>query len=137
MRTAVVIVIFLALAGYAAIEMSAGKPDKPNYSAAQLDPKGTAIKNVDFKFDWGKASDGMVMLANFTFKNNNDFAVKDLTVTCNHHANSGTVIDSNTRTIYEMIKPKATKAVRNFNMGFINSQAASSGCHIADLVAMN
>jgi len=50
--------------------------------------------------------------------------------------NSGTVIDSNTRTIYETVEPKSTKIVKEMNMGFINSQASKSGCEISDLVPL-
>jgi hypothetical protein len=70
------------------------------------------------------------MLATFTFKNDNDFDVKDVAVQCDHSANSGTVIDRNTRTIYEVVKAHSTKTVRGFNMGFINSQAASTACGV-------
>ena len=38
------------------------------------------------------------MVATFVIYNDNKFPVKDLVVTCTHTANSGTVIDSNTRT---------------------------------------
>ncbi|GMO40837.1 hypothetical protein [Bradyrhizobium sp. TM233] len=86
------------------------------------------------KFSWQKGGFDNVMLATLTIENTNDFAVKDVDVRCEHTANSGTLIDANTRTIYEAIKPKSSKTVRGFNMGFINTQASRSSCHVTGFV---
>ncbi len=85
-------------------------------------------------FAWSKQGFGNVMEANFTVHNENDFAVKDVEVRCVSSAPSGTVIDSNTRTIYERFEAGKVKRVAKFNMGFINSQATSTSCSIRDLV---
>lgn len=82
-------------------------------------------------FTW--STDGMIMTANFTIKNDGPKDIKDVEIKCRHSAASGTVIDSNTRTIYDIVKSHSTKRFRNFNMGFIHSQAASSGCAITDV----
>jgi len=82
------------------------------------------------KFAWGKGGFDNVMLADFTLKNSNSFPVKDVVVTCEHTANSGTQIDSSTRTIYEAIKANGSKAIRRFNMGLINTQVARSSCKV-------
>jgi hypothetical protein len=63
------------------------------------------------------------MTAKFIIKNDGDVPVKDLEIKCTHSAASGTVIDSNTRTIYQVFPAHKTRTVRNFNMGFINSQS--------------
>ena len=84
------------------------------------------------KWNWSKDGFGNVMVADFLFKNDNPFPVKDLTVTCVHSAPSGTKIDKNTRTIYEIIQPHGTKRVQNFNMGFIATQAVQSSCTVVD-----
>src|SRR3984893_6941382 len=77
-------------------------------------------------FNWYKGGFDNIMLADFVFKNDNDFPVKDLTVECIHSAPSGTKIDENTRTIYEVFPAKGTKSILTFNMGFIHSQAERS-----------
>ena len=68
----------------------------------------------------------------FLFKNDNPFPVKDLTIACIHSAQSGTKIDKNTRTIYEVIPAHGTKRVQKFNMGFIATQAVQSSCSVMD-----
>jgi len=50
-----------------------------------------------------------VMVADFTITNLSNYTVKDLDVTCTHYANSGTEIDSNSRTIYETVPAKGKK----------------------------
>ncbi len=98
-----------------------------------VDTKQTALSQVKLDFKWSKGGFGSVMEADFVVKNDSDYSIKDFEVTCNHFAKSGTRIDSNTRTIYEVVKAHSTKKFPNFNMGFIHSQAASSSCGITDL----
>jgi hypothetical protein len=84
--------------------------------------------------DWSWSTGGfdLVMIADFNFKNDNPFPVKDLRVRCIHSASSGTEIDRNTRVIYEVVPAHGTKLVHQFNMGFIHSQAKSSRCSVID-----
>jgi hypothetical protein len=41
----------------------------------------------------------------------------------------------NVRTIYEVVEPKSTKRVNQFNMGFVRSQATQSSCAVTNLTA--
>ena len=87
------------------------------------------------KFSWYKHAD-VLLKVDLTIVNNTDTPVKDLEVTCTHSGPSGTRIDSNRRTIYEIIRPHSKRRFRGFDMGFIHSQATKSGCNITDLVVM-
>jgi hypothetical protein len=87
-------------------------------------------------FSWAKEAFGNVMVANFSIKNSLPYPVKDVEVECTGSAPSGTVIDRNVRTIYQRIEAKSTKRIPNFNMGFINTQVSSTGCHITNVVAI-
>jgi len=92
------------------------------------------LDNVSLKdYDPRKGGFGSVMLVDFKVANLNPYAVKDFELTCTHYAPSGTVIDSNTRIIYEVIPANDSKKVKDFNMGFIHSQAASSSCEITSV----
>ena len=81
---------------------------------------------------WWKDGFDSVMMVSFNVKNPLQFDVKDIEITCRHSAQSGTEIDSNARVIYRVFPAKKTTAVREFNMGFIHSQAARSGCAITN-----
>jgi hypothetical protein len=80
-------------------------------------------------------NDGLVFLATFTFENKGPTDVKDIEVTCTHYGPSGTAIDANTRTIYQIVKAKSSKTVRGFNIGLVHSQASSSSCKIVHYAA--
>jgi hypothetical protein len=95
------------------------------------------MRDVSLVLDsWTKGGFDSVMIANFTVKNPTKYSVKDISVTCTHYAASGTEIDSNTRTIYEMVKAKDQKRIREFNMGFIHSQTQRTRCQIDDLAVI-
>ena len=84
------------------------------------------------EWNWHTKGFGNIMEASFTIANNSPFAVKDIVIKCEHTAPSGTRIDSNRRTIYEVLKAGEVRSFQNFSMGFIHSQVSSSSAHIAD-----
>jgi hypothetical protein len=79
---------------------------------------------------------GLTMTASFAIENTSASDIKDVEITCHHFAPSGTEIDSNTRTIYEIIPAGHRLTVNNFNMGFIHSQVQSSKAIITDYTVM-
>ncbi len=100
------------------------------------DAKQLLLKQVKLEYTWSKGEFGTFMTANFTIKNPTGIAFKDVEITCKHRAPSGTEIDSNTRTIYEVVGANSTKKIRSFDMGLIHSQATTSSCGITDLVPL-
>jgi hypothetical protein len=108
--------------------------DKAETQPAQLSWKQKLANIRIGGFSWRTDGFGSVMIATFVIYNDNPGPIKDVVVTCVHAANSGTVIDSNKRTLYERIDPKSYFSVRDMNMGFINSKAARSSCKATDFV---
>ena len=104
--------------------------------APAIDPRDALLRDVKLEYKWRKEGFGNVMVADFTVKNPTQYRFKDFEIKCTHLAPSGTEIDSNRRTIYEVVEPKSTKVIKQMNMGFIHSQAARSGCEITDLVVV-
>lgn len=100
------------------------------------DTKTFVLQSVSLDFNWRKGAFDEVMIANFTLHNPTQYRFKDFEIKCTHSAPSGTVIDSNTRTIYEVVDPNSAKKVPNMNMGFIHSQVTRSVCQITDLVVL-
>jgi len=131
---ALAIVLVLVRSCYNGFTSKPGTTPANITPAEQLDPKAVALRATSIsKFNWYKDGFGSVMTATFTIKNDGDKDVKDIEIKCVHSAPSGTVIDSNNRTIYEIVPAHKSRTFRNFNMGFINSQASSSSCGIEDL----
>lgn len=96
-------------------------------------PEFLALQKTQVQMQWEKSGFGNVMLANLTVVNDSDFAVKDLTIRCTHYAASGTQIDSNTRTIFDIVPPRSRKVFPRFNMGFIHNQVETSAVKLVDL----
>jgi len=84
-------------------------------------------------YTWHKSGFGNVMVASFTIRNSSPYNVKDFDIRCEHSARSGTVIDHNEQTVYEIVKSRSTRTFRDVSMGFIDPQAAASGCEILRL----
>jgi hypothetical protein len=120
-------------------ERSGSKSDETvktaSSSAPAPNPRREALAAVNLEFTWTKAGFGNIMEANFVVQNKSPYTVKDLEITCVHSGNSGTVIDRNVRTLYELVKPQTTRRFSKVSMGFIHSQAVRSNCRVTDLVA--
>lgn len=84
-------------------------------------------------FTWTRIGFDNIMEANFIIKNASKYDVKDIIIRCEHYSKSGTKIDSNTKTIYDIVEQNSTKKFPKFNMGFIHTQADSSNCRLIDL----
>ena len=112
---------------------SSGSPTIESTQPSPRDLKAEAMQQVTIeKWSWRKEGFGNVMEATFTIKNGSRFDIKDIEIRCEHAGKSGTRIDSNTRTIYDIIKAGETREFKDFNMGFIHSQAESSSAQIKD-----
>lgn len=77
-----------------------------------------------------KGGFGNVLLLDLILTNLNTFAVKDIVIDCDGFASSGTKIDNNTKTLFERLEAKETKAFNKFNMGFLNSQVSETRCTV-------
>ena len=103
---------------------------------AVVAPKEALLRDLKLDFNWRTEGFDDIMVANFTVTNPTSYRFKDFEIKCVHFAPSGTEIDSNTRTVYQVVEAKSKKVVRNMNMGFIHSQVKSSSCRITDLTLL-
>lgn len=99
-------------------------------AALEVSRSEEGMKKVKLDFEWAKTGFGNIMDATFIITNNNSFQIKDIEIECQHYAKSGTIIDSNKRTIFDVVPANSKKIFDNFNMGFVHIQAASTSCHI-------
>lgn len=133
--TWLLVILFALCVGYIASGPSTTTTSLGSSSAkSQASVRDVAIKETKLDFSWSKAGFENIMEANFTIQNKSRYDIKDITITCVHSAKSGTVIDTNKQTIYDVVKVNSTKKFQNVNMGFIHSQAHSSSCYISDLI---
>jgi hypothetical protein len=109
-------------------------PPSPAEQQRQL--KEELKKALKFQYEWTTGGFGSVMMANITITNPTLHSVKDMEIRCSTFGASGTKLGDLRQTIYELVKPKSTKKVRQVNMGFIHSQTKTVGCIISDLVVL-
>lgn len=109
---------------------------KPAESKPAVLTRSQKLANIRIGgLSWKKDGFGAVMMATFVIYNDNVVPVKDVEVTCTHSANSGTVIDSNSRTVYEVVQPNMWRSVVGMNMGFIHTAAAKTDCKVTDFAS--
>jgi len=125
------------IAGSAAIKDGAEK--SPSVDSTPREKTLRELKEeirIRIKLDWAwkKTGFGNIMEADFTITNFSPHDIKDIEISTIQSGKSGTQIDRNARTIYEIIKAGETKQFKNFNMGFIHSQSESASATITDFV---
>ncbi len=86
------------------------------------------------KFHWKKGGFDNVIIAEFTLSNRSETTWKDVMISCDGNAKSGTRLGTNTSVVYEKLTPGETKKIKGFNVGIINSQTAEIGCEVVNAV---
>jgi hypothetical protein len=124
------IVFYLALSSFTGLK---GPPTASNRAPPAVGPKTERV--VMTQTHWTRGGFDTIMMLDFAVRNDNDYAVKDLTIKCQHFGPSGTRIDQNSRTVYERIPAHSSFSRQQFNMGFFHSQVAKSSCQVVDYVA--
>src|SRR5271157_4952790 len=133
-----IIVLMLAIALIGGIANSGSKSTNGTSTGSEtitpVSPKETALSQVKLTYIWERGGFDSIMMANFTVQNDSDYSIKDFEIKCLEHAKSGTLVDTNDRTVYDIVAAHSKKRFPDFNMGFIHSQAARASCEIVDLV---
>lgn len=88
------------------------------------------MDDLQLNFEWSKDGFGSIMMLDGKITNNGPTAIKDIQIECVSTASSGTKIDKNKGTLYELIEAGKTHKFSRFNMGFLHSQAQGTACSI-------
>lgn len=113
-----------------------------NNQISQNTPKPKSQKDeikekINFENSWSKGGFDSIMMLDFKVTNKSNYSIKDFVIECTSSSNSGTKIDFNKKTVYEIVKAGQTKKMNDFSMGFIHSQATKSFCEITDFEIIN
>ena len=111
--------------------------NKVNFYSQKLAVPVVSNNLITLDYTWRKGAFDSIMEATFIIRNKSTHDIKDIQILCTHFANSGTKIDSNKRTIFEVIKANSKETYSNFNMGFIHEQANSTSCKIKNFLLTN
>lgn len=126
--------IMIGLLVFVGSIINSNSPNRPSSAAPSEETLQLQLNRINLKYEWQKGGFDNVMIINFTVQNRNQFPIKDFTISCDHSAPSGTRIDSNRKTVYEVVPANGKLSKKEFNMGFIASQAARSSCSVTGFV---
>ena len=127
-----VVALLLAPFVFVAVNSVLSPSSSSSFSDSTRELKEDIRNQIKLDWEWQKAGFGNVMEADFRITNSSSYDIKDVEIQTNQSGKSGTKIDRNTRTIYEIIKAGETKEFKKFNMGFIHSQSDSASATIID-----
>jgi hypothetical protein len=77
---------------------------------------------------WRRGGLGSNALVTFTLRNRNDYAVKDIEISCAFSREDGSHLTDRTRTIHDTVSMKSRKTFARLHVGFVNINASKAKC---------
>ena len=79
---------------------------------------------------WRRGGLGSNALFTFTLRNTNDYAVKDVRISCAFTRKDGSHLTDRTRVIPDTIEMKSRKTFTRMHVGFVNVNASKAICSL-------
>jgi hypothetical protein len=77
---------------------------------------------------WRRGGLGSNALVTFTLRNGNDYAVRDIEISCAFSRRDGSHLTDRTRIIHDTVKMKGRKSFAHMHIGFVNINADRAKC---------
>lgn len=77
---------------------------------------------------WQRGGLGSNALVTFTLRNGNDYAVKDIEISCAFSRRDGSHLTDRTRVVHDTVKMKGRKSFAHWHIGFVNVNADRAKC---------
>jgi len=125
------------------VEQNASAPDPastptqatlaPAEDAAPAEATSVDGLKISSQF-WRRAGLGSNAQVTFTLRNGNDYAVKDIEISCAFTRRDGSHLTDRTRTIHDTVNMKSRRTFARLHVGFVNVNANKAKC---SLIAAN
>jgi len=106
--------------------------DRPGFSAVPPLEGGTEVAAVDglriARQSWQRGGLGSNALVTFTLRNGNDFAVRDIEISCAFTRRDGSHQTDRKRIISDTVDMKSRKTFARMHIGFVNINAHKAKC---------
>jgi len=79
---------------------------------------------------WRRGGLGSKALVTFTLRNGNDYAVKDIEITCAFNRMDGSHLTDRKRVIHDTVNMKSRKTFARMHVGFVNVNANKAKCSL-------
>jgi len=96
----------------------------PAAEAAELDRMRISSQT------WRRGGLGSRALVTFTLRNDNDYAVRDIELSCAFSRRDGSHLTDRTRLVPETVKMKSRKTFAKVQVGFVNVNADKARCSV-------
>jgi hypothetical protein len=77
---------------------------------------------------WRRGGLGSNALVTFTLRNRNDYAVRDIEISCAFSRRDGSHLTDRNRTIHDIVDMKSRKTFARLHIGFVNVNASKAKC---------
>jgi hypothetical protein len=77
---------------------------------------------------WQRGGLGSNALVTFTLRNSNDYAVKDIEISCAFSRRDGSHLTDRTRVVHDTVKMNGRKSFAHWHIGFVNVNADRAKC---------
>src|ERR1700761_6089352 len=77
---------------------------------------------------WRRGGLGSNALVSFTLRNGNDYAVKDIEISCAFSRRDGSHLTDRTRVVHDVVKTRGRKSIAQWHIGFVNVNADRAKC---------
>ena len=101
--------------------------EAPAEAAAEIPPvDGLKISSQS----WRRGGLGSKALVTFTLRNGNDYAVKDIEISCAFNRRDGSHLTDRKRVIHDTVNMKSRKTFARMHVGFVNVNANKAKCSL-------
>jgi hypothetical protein len=77
---------------------------------------------------WQRGGLGSNALVTFTLRNSNDYAVRDIEISCAFSRGDGSHLTARSRVIHDTVKMRGRKTFAHVHVGFVNINADRAKC---------
>jgi hypothetical protein len=104
-------------------------PDDASFYPDTVSPDAVVADGLTISSQsWRRGGLGSNALMTFTLRNSNDFAVKDIEISCAFSRRDGSHLTDRTRVIHDTVRMKGRKSVAHWHVGFVNVYADRVKC---------
>ena len=79
---------------------------------------------------WRRGGLGSKALVTFTLRNTNDYAVKDIAISCAFSRRDGSHLTDRARVIHDVVNKRSRKTFARLHVGFVNVNASKAKCSL-------
>jgi hypothetical protein len=124
-----VVTAFAASPEPAAALAASAVPDDISLYPETAAPEAAVVGGLSISSQrWRRGGLGSNALVSFTLRNGNDYAVKDIGISCAFSRRDGSHLTDRTRVVHDTVKTKGRKSFAQWHIGFVNVNADRAKC---------